>query len=54
MYWLTKETLQTFFANGSNRNIFYTEISELSQRCCLQKVLFWFMTDALCDDVILL
>ena len=40
--WLTKETLQTFFANGSNRKV----------EMLKQRGLLWFMTNALCDDVI--
>ena len=43
IYWLTKEKLQTFFANGSNRNIefdiCYTHISGLLQQSCLQAIL---------------
>ena len=58
IYWLTKETLQTFFANGSNRNIeiwyFLYSNKWIIATMLFAKVLLWLMADALCDDVICL
>lgn len=58
LYWVTKEMLQTFFANCSDRNvkkkidIFYSQICRWSQRSWFLAVLLGFSTYALCDDVI--